>query len=358
MGSSPRKIVLLAMTNRLKLKLLGATLFTFVLINCLEIHVSIFNQATRIDINRAAEARSSGGRSGGGSFSKSSSNSSNSSSSSRSSNSRGTSGTYSPSHRYRKYPAGGNIIIISGDGAEYGGSYNLLNSYVLLFLGAGIGAVVGLIATVNGIKSAMKKRKWANNISTVERERDNDTVTISKLQVALLATAVGLQSQLTQLSLEVNTSTDEGLVKLLRESALLLLRNSEYWSHALASSESLDINHAEGAFNQLSVQELSKFSAETLTNVDGQLKQKNIDIPQDEIAAYIVVTLLTGTADDQPLFNQIHSTEELQSALEKLAALRADYLMRFELLWSPQTEDDSLTYDELLTEYTNMLQIV
>lgn len=349
------------MVNQLRLKLLGATLFTFVLINCLEIHVSILNQGTGLDINRAAQARSSGGRSGGGSFNKrssSSSNSNNSSSSSRSDNSRGSSGTYSPSHRYRKYPVGGNIIIISGDGSDYSGSYNLLNGSTLLFLGTGLVGAVGLVAAVNGVKSAMKRRRWANNISTVERERDNDTVTISKLQVALLANAVELQSQLTQLSLEVNTSTDEGLVELLRESALLLLRNSAYWSHALASSESWDINHAEGAFNRFSVEELSKFSTETLTNVDGNLKQKKVDITEDEIAAYIVVTLLTGTADDQPLFGQIHSTEELQSALEKLASLRSDYLMRFELLWSPQTEDDSLTYDELLTEYTNMVQIV
>ncbi len=37
--------------------------------------------------------------------------------------------------------------------------------------------------------------------------------------------------------------------------------------------------------------------------------------------------------------------------------MRSDYLMMFELIWSPQVETDSLTYDELLTEYTNMAQI-
>lgn len=40
-----------------------------------------------------------------------------------------------------------------------------------------------------------------------------------------------------------------------------------------------------------------------------------------------------------------------------MASIRSDYLMVFELLWSPQTETDSLTYDELLTEYTEMVQI-
>lgn len=52
------------------------------------------------------------------------------------------------------------------------------------------------------------------------------------------------------------------------------------------------------------------------------------------------------------------ATQELKVALEKLASVSSDYLMKFELLWSPQQEDDSLTYEELLTEYTNMLQLV
>jgi uncharacterized membrane protein len=70
-----------------------------------------------------------------------------------------------------------------------------------------------------------------------------------------------------------------------------------------------------------------------------------------------VVTLLVGTAHDKPLFNQIRTTEELTEILEKLASLSSDHLMVFELLWSPQDARDSLTYDELLTEYTEMVQI-
>ncbi len=64
-----------------------------------------------------------------------------------------------------------------------------------------------------------------------------------------------------------------------------------------------------------------------------------------------------GTADDNPLFKEIHTREELQAALQKVASIRSDYLMVFELLWSPQSETDSLTYDELLTEYTDMIQL-
>lgn len=192
------------------------------------------------------------------------------------------------------------------------------------------------------------------------QELENDTVTVSKIQVALLAQARSIQSQLTELSLNVDTDTSEGLMQLLQESALALLRSPENWTHVLATSQTVKSREdAEAVFNQVSIQERSKFSAETLTNVGGRVRRQQPAMPDldDGPAAYIVVTLLVGTADDKPLFEEIRTAEALKSALEKVASISPEYLMVFELLWSPQAETDSLTYDELLTEYTDMVQI-
>jgi uncharacterized membrane protein len=193
----------------------------------------------------------------------------------------------------------------------------------------------------------------------VSNELSNDTVTVSKVQVALLAQARYIQTELTKLSLEVDTSTHEGLVQLLQESALALLRSPENWSHVLGSSETVKtLTEAEALFNQLSIAERSKFSVETLTNVGGRINRKAFKPdPDEDPASYIVVTLLVGTAHDQPLFSEIRTADGLKAVLEKLASLPSDYLMVFELLWSPQEETDSLTYDELLTEYSAMIQI-
>jgi uncharacterized membrane protein len=192
------------------------------------------------------------------------------------------------------------------------------------------------------------------------QELENDTVTVSKIQVALLAQARSIQSQLTELSLNIDTDTSEGLMQLLQESALALLRSPENWTYVLATSQTVKSREdAEAIFNQVSIQERSKFSAETLTNVGGRVRQQKpvmLDL-DDDPAAYIVVTLLVGTADDKPLFEEIRTAEALKSALEKVASISPEYLMVFELLWSPQAETDSLTYDELLTEYTDMVQI-
>ena len=217
-------------------------------------------------------------------------------------------------------------------------------------------ALVILIRTLNSKKSS-SAANLASSTTVVNRERDNDIFTITKLQVALLSNAPGIQSELSQLTMETQTYTQEGLMELLQESTLILLRNSDYWSHALSRSQSLRIDQAEKVFEKISLTERGKFSAETLSNVSGKIKTKEFSAPDNEIASYIVVTLIVGTADDKPLISSIHSRDQLHSALTTLGTVQEDYLMQLELLWSPQTDQDSLTYDELLTEYTDMIQI-
>lgn len=190
-------------------------------------------------------------------------------------------------------------------------------------------------------------------------ELENDIVTVSKLQVALRSKARSLQSELSELTLEADTETTEGLKSLLEDAALALLRNSGNWTHVLGSSQTINEREkAENVFNRFSIEERSKFSAETLTNVDGKIRQKPVEIdPNEGSGAYIVVTLLIGTADDKPLFSQITSAEAMQSALKQVSSIATDYLMVFELLWSPQVEADTLTEAELATEYDDLVAI-
>lgn len=195
--------------------------------------------------------------------------------------------------------------------------------------------------------------------ATAVSELENDIVTVTKLQVALLASARKIQSHLTDLSLSAELDTPEGLTEFLRESALSLLRHPEYWTHVQTHSETVKSREEAGrVFEQLSIQERSKFSAETFSNVGGKIRHHQ-SRPQSEgdPASYLVVTLLLGTEDDHPLFGPLHSAEELRSALQQVAAITPDYLLVFELLWSPQEATDSLSYDDLLTQYSDMVQI-
>ena len=340
------------MLGKINFKFLFATALSFALINGVELRIPNSELETWVNISDEAFAKSSGGRGGGGSFGGGSRSGGSNSSGSRSGSDSG-------------YRSGGNTVIIAPGGGGYYGTGGGFVPILLILMFLGLPAI-GLLAFFI-LSTRHQSANYGNDLSltnnglvSLNNERDNDIVTISKLQVALFSQTKGLQSQLSQLTLSVDTSTPEGLFELLQESALVLLRNPENWSHVLASSESLSIDKAEPLFNQISLQERSKFSAETLTNVKGAIKQKEAVIPglEEDPAAYIVVTLLVGTADDKPLFKEVRSAETLKAALQRVASVPPDYLFAFEVLWSPQVEEDSLTYDELLTEYTDMVQIV
>jgi uncharacterized membrane protein len=196
--------------------------------------------------------------------------------------------------------------------------------------------------------------------SSATSELDNDIVTVTKLQVALLAQARDIQDRLSQLSVGVDLETPAGLAELLQETTLALLRSPENWTHGYATSQTVKSREAAATlFEQFSIEERSKFSAETLVNVGGRIRRQALPVNgQSDPAAYIVVTLLVGSENDRPLITDaIHSTAEMQAALQHLGAISPDYLLIFEVLWSPQDSADSLSYDELLTEYPGMVQL-
>lgn len=192
-----------------------------------------------------------------------------------------------------------------------------------------------------------------------DSELTNDIVTVSRLQIALRSRAKRLQTKLSDIALRANTATTEGLFELLQETASTLLENADFWTHVLAGSQTVDSREqAEALFNQYSIQERSKFSAETLTNVNGVVSQKApVAKPSSEQPAYVVVTLLLGTADDAPLFNEIYSTSLLRDVLEEITLLRSRFLLVFELLWTPQDVTDSLTEADLASDYADLVPI-
>ncbi|MDJ0649413.1 MAG: DUF1517 domain-containing protein [Xenococcaceae cyanobacterium MO_188.B19] len=324
-------------------------------------------------------AKKTGGRSGGGSFksrsspakspSRGSSSTKRNSSRSRSRRRNSSSSYNDESSTYKKSPATTSTSVITTSPSDY----QELNWYettlvVILFLltiAVTILLPIGLIFFFIYllIKAFLQLLNGGNSDGFVEerinRERDNNQVTVSQLQVALSPQAEGIQEALSTLSLNVNTSTDEGLTELMRESVLILLRYDQAWNHVLAESSSLHVSQAETAFDKISFTERSKFSSESLSNIDGNVRTTETVYYNDEdFPAYIIVTLILGTADDRPLFSQIHTEKQLKEVLLQLASMRKDYLMKFELLWTPQKQDEYLTEDEFLLEYTNMIKLV
>jgi uncharacterized membrane protein len=231
-----------------------------------------------------------------------------------------------------------------------------LNFLTFILLAGGL-ATFGVILWYFLVRRPANQAGQPEAVPGTNRDLQNDTVTVTQLQVALLAQARQLQADLTELTLNLETDTPEGRTELLRESVLALLRSPENWTHVFAKSQTFKSREeAESQFEQVSIEERSKFSAETLAKVGGQTRRQTLRAG-DEPAAYIVVTLLIGTENDNPLVRPMHTIEELQNSLRQISALPPEYLSVFELLWSPQDSADSLTHDELLAEYPSLIQI-
>jgi uncharacterized membrane protein len=187
----------------------------------------------------------------------------------------------------------------------------------------------------------------------------NDIVTVTRLQVALLAGARDLQRDLDTIAVNADLNTSAGLTAQLRETVLALLRHPDYWTHVGAESQTVaGREKASEYFERLSIQERSKFRVETLVNMGGEVQRRAMPGgPSGEVASHIVVTLLLGTADDRPLFSTVNSAADLKAVLQRLGSISPAYLLVYELLWTPQNPSDSLSGDELIANYPDLVTL-
>ncbi|MEA5618963.1 DUF1517 domain-containing protein [Cronbergia sp. UHCC 0137] len=285
-----------------------------------------------------ALAARSGGRIGGGSFRMPSSR------------------TYTP----RTYaPPGGGYAPYPGGGFGF--------PFLIPFwgIGGGFGGLFGILiffAIANFLMQTF--RRVAGNENQVEYG-SNPAVSVNRLQVGLLAQARDLQPELNELAASSDTNTPEGRAEILQEVSLALLRHPEYWVYAGSSSEQGKLNAAESQFNRLSLAERSKFSQETLTNVNNQLRSATrqealpaeLDNPTRLISGgpgeYIIVTLLAATLGKFQL-PPVNTIEDLRQALRQIGSIPSEQLLAFEVLWTPQAEGDTLTSDDLFAEYPDL----
>lgn len=282
----------------------------------------------------SALAARSGGRIGGGSF-------------------RAPSRTISPSRSYRG-PSGG--------GYYPGGGFGFPFLFPLFGFGGGFGGlftIILFIGLANFIMRTVREAREGGEGVGI----DNPTVSVAKLQIGLLAEARYLQEDLNRMAVSADTSSSEGLTQVLQEATLSLLRHPEYWQYATASTESTRLLSAEQSFNQLVLAERSKFSAETLTNVNARLEQakarveaKGGELAEMKPGEYIVASVIVATQGKLSL-PRVSSPQDVRKALSALGSVSSDRLLAVEILWSPQASGETLSSDEMIAEYPELTLI-
>jgi uncharacterized membrane protein len=290
-----------------------------------------------------ALAARTGGRIGGGSF--------------RVPSSRGynTPRTYAPpgGGYYPSYPGGGFgfpfLIPFWGIGGGFGGLFS-----ILIF-----------IAIANFLMQSFRRATSGESEET--DYTPNPSVSVTKLQVGMLANARSLQKELNHIAETADTNTGVGRTEVLQEASLALLRHPEYWVYAGGGTQQARLNSAESQFNRLALAERSKFNEETLSNVNNQLKSSadkqalpstgELDNPTRLITEgpgeYIVVTLLAATLGNFPI-PAIKTADDLRSALRQIGSIPSDKLLAIEVLWTPQADGDTLTDDDMLMGYSDL----
>ena len=250
------------------------------------------------------------------------------------------------------YPGGGGFgmpFLIPSIGIGLGGS-GLLS--LLVFM-----AVAGFL--VNTFRSMQSD----GGLGGAGGYEANPTVSVAKLQVGLLSDARSLQADLNRIAEIADTGTKAGLTQVLQETTLALLRHPEYWIYAADQSKTTSLNAAEGQFNQLAIAERSKFSGETLSNVNNLLKHNesgqalpssgDLATLDKEPGAYIVVTLLVASQGKLQL-PVINSSQDLRQAISQLGSVSGESLLALEVLWTPQADGDTLSADDVLSYYPEL----
>ncbi|MDY7013337.1 MAG: DUF1517 domain-containing protein [Cyanobacteriota bacterium] len=283
----------------------------------------------------SALAARSGGRIGGGSF-------------------RAPTRTYSPPRGGYRSPGG------------YGYGRGIGFPFLLPFFGfGGFGSLFTILiffAIANFLVNAVRN---AGSQGGTISDSSNPNVSIAQVQVGLLADARALQGEFNELALKADTGTAEGRAMVLQEATLALLRHPEYWTYGAAETQQARLDSAEAKFNQYALAERSKFSAETLSNYNNQLREESgknaiasavSDLASDlqkESGEYLLVTLIVGATNRLQL-PAINDSDDLRQALQQLGGIGSDRLLAVEVLWTPQAEGDVLTTNDLLAHYPNL----
>lgn len=287
----------------------------------------------------SAMAARTGGRIGGGSF-------------------RAPSRTYATP---RSAPGGG--YASPGYGYGYGGG-GFGFPFLLPFIGfggfSGIFSILIFIAIANFLIRSFRNAGVGDDLGY----SGSSQISVAEVQVGLFANARELQPELNRLALTADTSTPEGRATVVQEATLALLRHPEYWVYGSTNFLKTDIDSAEAKFNQLSLTERSKFTAETLSNIDsvisgaetkalGGESAGEIQLKPEENGEYIVATVIVGATGNLKL-PEINDSDSLRQALQQVGSVGSDRLLAVEVLWTPQADGDTLAADDILAYYPNL----
>jgi uncharacterized membrane protein len=238
-----------------------------------------------------------------------------------------------------------------GWSAGSGGGFGLGRIFGLLII-LGIVALVGKVL-LQRLANSRRDRSGQPSAGSWDGER----YAVVKCQLTLLATARTLQRELQHYAETATTNTLAGLASALQDAVMALMRYRAHWRYGTVQVQGAGtIDEAERAFNQAVNQERAKLAEELRVNIEGVRRQTPMqtDPKVDEVAQYLVVTLIVATGYAGFTAYPTPSYKDMEATLQRLGTLLTSDLLGLEVIWSPENPDDALTEDELVAEYPEL----
>ena len=230
--------------------------------------------------------------------------------------------------------------------------------------GFGLGSMVCLLIVVVGIALAVKS---AGNSQAVARRGGPGGALWNQIDVSGIELAIDwrarkfVQDELKRLAETGDTSSPEGLARLVRETALALRRSETAWLYAASLNASPAApQQAESTFRKAANDARSRFRVEVIRNADGSSTSReapDVKARREEGRGVVVVTLLVAARKELIDIHDISDANALKRLLDQYVALDATSLAAMEVIWSPAVEDDRMSTAELETLYPELKQI-
>lgn len=245
---------------------------------------------------------------------------------------------------------GGSFSSGGSSGGSYSGSYSSGSSYSSSGSSSGSASGTGVVLLIVLVFAIVVIAAVSESNNTGE---DMD-VTVLQLALDWRARA-HVQKEMNRIAEHSDTSSQSGLVRMLREVTVTLRRNRQSWLYAGASNYPImPREDAEAVFQRAAQRARVGFEHELLRNADGALtrgEKPELLALAEEGPGVVLITLVIAARHQLVDVHTPEDAEVMRAALESLGELTAGNLVAVEIVWSPAADKDRMSTAELTGLY-------
>lgn len=260
---------------------------------------------------------------------------------------------------------GGPIIINNGSGwggGYYGGGYG--PTYVSTGFGLGgilmmllLGAIVFFV--IMGLMRNMRRGLGGGGDAGPQGRNfiASDSGTTSALMVLVIMTEGDeVKRALQRVAESGDPDSDAGLAQMLQEAALVVLRHPERWAYGTVMQSSGSQNQTDAQLGAWATQMRAAFSEQTTSNYQNRDLHSGYShnagfTPQKNAGDLYLAVSVGAAVHNLALPAAPVDSRSVQSALQTIASVNPDDLIRAEVVWSPDAPSEFLSEDEAISLY-------